>query len=291
MPCRFLWWMVLLNVSNTIFSSCLLSGTPGFNSLSSLLWMLWLTVGLSFWRFESLSLRFTQRVSLNTMLILSIRFPVLSPLLSSDQLGMIYLEAHSAKQVQKNGYGLVGVYPSCGIQLVPIEEMASFLQIKKQDLTWVCIRPGKYTGDLAQVTDIISFFLAFISVKFSLHHGSYFILPQILSHPPLAAISCNISFLLAFLSIILSFLQGSYFILPCFQGPSNGSSGEWSHDLLLKMGKCCCFQREIFKKSKKAGDLKILLANISTMGSLHSMIETDLGSCSAGLPFSFFFPF
>ena len=37
--------------------------------------------------------------------------------------------------------------------------MASVLQIKKQDLTvtpgsWVCIRPGKYTGDLAQVTDI-----------------------------------------------------------------------------------------------------------------------------------------
>ena len=37
--------------------------------------------------------------------------------------------------------------------------MASVLQIKKQDLTvtpgsWVRIRPGKYTGDLAQVTDI-----------------------------------------------------------------------------------------------------------------------------------------
>ena len=42
------------------------------------------------------------------------------------------------------------------------------------------------------------------------------------------------------------------------------------------------------KKEKKAGDLKILLANISTMGALHSMIETDFGSCSAGLPFSFF---
>ena len=37
--------------------------------------------------------------------------------------------------------------------------MASVLQIKMQDLTvtpgsWVRIRPGKYTGDLAQVTDI-----------------------------------------------------------------------------------------------------------------------------------------
>ena len=30
---------------------------------------------------------------------------------------------------------------------------------------------------------------------------------------------------------------GIYFILPCFQGPSNGSSGRWSHDLVAKMVK------------------------------------------------------
>lgn len=73
--------------------------------------------------------------------------------------GMIYVEARSAQQVNKACTGLVGVYPSRGIHLVPIEEMASLLQIKKQDLTvtpgsWVRIKRGKYQGDLAQVMDI-----------------------------------------------------------------------------------------------------------------------------------------
>ncbi|RDB17280.1 Transcription elongation factor SPT5 [Hypsizygus marmoreus] len=73
--------------------------------------------------------------------------------------GMIYVEARSAKQVSEACNGLVGVFPSRGITLVPIEEMASLLQIKKQDLTvmpgsWVRIKRGKYAGDLAQVVDI-----------------------------------------------------------------------------------------------------------------------------------------
>ncbi|OJA11585.1 hypothetical protein AZE42_01936 [Rhizopogon vesiculosus] len=73
--------------------------------------------------------------------------------------GMIYVEARSAQQVNQACKGLVGVYPSRGIALVPIEEMASLLQIKKQDLTvtpgsWVRIKRGKYQGDLAQVMDI-----------------------------------------------------------------------------------------------------------------------------------------
>ncbi|KAH7910380.1 hypothetical protein BJ138DRAFT_1114128 [Hygrophoropsis aurantiaca] len=73
--------------------------------------------------------------------------------------GMIYVEARSAQQVNMACKGLVGVYPSRGIILVPIEEMASLLQIKKQDLTvtpgsWVRIKRGKYQGDLAQVMDI-----------------------------------------------------------------------------------------------------------------------------------------
>ena len=73
--------------------------------------------------------------------------------------GMIYVEARSAKQVNDACNGLVGIYPSRGIILVPIEEMASLLQIKKQDLTvtpgsWVRVRRGKYQGDLAQVMDI-----------------------------------------------------------------------------------------------------------------------------------------
>ncbi|KZT26128.1 transcription elongation factor Spt5 [Neolentinus lepideus HHB14362 ss-1] len=73
--------------------------------------------------------------------------------------GMIYVEARSSKQVSEAINGLVGIFPSRGINLVPIEEMASLLQIKKQDLTvtpgsWVRIRRGKYQGDLAQVMDI-----------------------------------------------------------------------------------------------------------------------------------------
>ncbi|KII93202.1 hypothetical protein PLICRDRAFT_130771 [Plicaturopsis crispa FD-325 SS-3] len=73
--------------------------------------------------------------------------------------GMIYVEARSSQQVSQALQGLVGVYPSRGIALVPIDEMASLLQIKKQDLTvtpgsWVRMRRGKYAGDLAKVMDI-----------------------------------------------------------------------------------------------------------------------------------------
>ncbi|KAG6836124.1 hypothetical protein H0H93_011156, partial [Arthromyces matolae] len=73
--------------------------------------------------------------------------------------GMIYVEARSSKQVTEACNGLVGIFPSRGITLVPIEEMASLLQIKKRDLTvangaWVRIRRGKYAGDLAQVVDV-----------------------------------------------------------------------------------------------------------------------------------------
>lgn len=73
--------------------------------------------------------------------------------------GMIYVEARSAKQVNEACQGLVGIYPSRGIALVPIEEMASLLQIKKQEVTvtpgsWVRIKRGKYQGDLAQVLDV-----------------------------------------------------------------------------------------------------------------------------------------
>lgn len=72
--------------------------------------------------------------------------------------GMIYVEARSSQQVTQACHGLVGVYPSRGITLVPIEEMASLMQIKKQDLTvsvgsWVRFKRGKYQGDLAQVIE------------------------------------------------------------------------------------------------------------------------------------------
>lgn len=73
--------------------------------------------------------------------------------------GMIYVESRSSKQVMSACQGLVGIYPSRGVNLVPIDEMASLLQIKQQDLTvtpgsWVRIRRGRYQGDLAQVVDV-----------------------------------------------------------------------------------------------------------------------------------------
>ncbi|KAI0258579.1 hypothetical protein BC834DRAFT_64480 [Gloeopeniophorella convolvens] len=73
--------------------------------------------------------------------------------------GIIYVEARSQKQVSEACNGLVGIYPSRGITLVPIDEMASLLLIKKQETTvnpgnWVRIKRGKYQGDLAQVMDI-----------------------------------------------------------------------------------------------------------------------------------------
>ena len=73
--------------------------------------------------------------------------------------GMIYVEARSSQQVLQACHGLVGVYVSRGVHLVPIEEMASLLQIKKQEVnvtpgSWVRIRRGNYAGDLAQVMDI-----------------------------------------------------------------------------------------------------------------------------------------
>ena len=42
------------------------------------------------------------------------------------------------------------------------------------------------------------------------------------------------------------------------------------------------------KNKKKAGDEKNLSPNISTVRALEKIIETDLRSYSAGLPFSFF---
>lgn len=72
---------------------------------------------------------------------------------------MIYIEARNERQVSQAIAGLVGVYPSRGFILVPIEEMASLLKIKKIETnitpgTWVRIKRGKYAGDLAQVLDV-----------------------------------------------------------------------------------------------------------------------------------------
>ncbi|SJL10156.1 related to SPT5-transcription elongation protein [Armillaria ostoyae] len=73
--------------------------------------------------------------------------------------GMIYVEARSSKSVKDAVSGLNGAAQNVKVNLVPIEEMASLLQIRKKELTvtpgsWVRIRRGKYLGDLAQVVDV-----------------------------------------------------------------------------------------------------------------------------------------
>lgn len=73
--------------------------------------------------------------------------------------GIVYVEARSSQQVIHAINGLVGVFINRGTSLVPIEEMASLLQIKKREVainpgSWVRIKRGKYIGDLAQVIDL-----------------------------------------------------------------------------------------------------------------------------------------
>lgn len=73
--------------------------------------------------------------------------------------GMVYVEARYPQQVHQACNGLIGVYLSQGVDLVPIDEMTSLLKVKKPDLavtpgSWVRIRRGLYQHDLAQVVDI-----------------------------------------------------------------------------------------------------------------------------------------
>ena len=53
---------------------------------------------------------------------------------------------------------------------------------------WQLLHPLSHSATAA-VSWNISFFLAFISIKFSFHHGRYFILSWILFHSPLAVVS------------------------------------------------------------------------------------------------------
>lgn len=73
--------------------------------------------------------------------------------------GSIYVEARYPQQVQQSCSGLVGVHFSSGIDLVPVNEMASLLTLKQASPpvtpgSWVRIRRGTYHHDLAQVVDV-----------------------------------------------------------------------------------------------------------------------------------------
>lgn len=73
--------------------------------------------------------------------------------------GVVYVEARHSQHVQQACTGLVSVYLTRGIHLVPVGESSSLLTVKKLDLavapeSWVRIRRGNYEQDLAQVVDI-----------------------------------------------------------------------------------------------------------------------------------------
>jgi len=72
--------------------------------------------------------------------------------------GYIYIESRSKAAVIQACANLVGIYRRDPI-LVPINEMAPLLQLKKKETpllpgAWVRLKRGKYQGDLAQVVDI-----------------------------------------------------------------------------------------------------------------------------------------
>jgi transcription elongation factor SPT5 len=85
--------------------------------------------------------------------------------------GMIFVEARQSAAVTAAMTGIVGVFLIRGINLVPIEEMAPLLKIKKRDINlqpgmWVRMKRGKYAGDLAQVLDIDQITSGVVGIKF-----------------------------------------------------------------------------------------------------------------------------
>lgn len=97
--------------------------------------------------------------------------PVISVFYRDSLPGLIYLEARQSADVNSALQGIVGVYLSRGIQLVPIEEMAPLLRIKKKEINltpgmWVRLKRGKHTGDLAQIIDVDQLTSGVVGVKF-----------------------------------------------------------------------------------------------------------------------------
>jgi transcription elongation factor SPT5 len=84
---------------------------------------------------------------------------------------MIFVEARQAASVNQAVAGIVGVFISRGVTLVPIEEMAPLLKLKQKDVNirpdmWVRLKRGKYAGDLAQVIDVDQITSGVVAVKF-----------------------------------------------------------------------------------------------------------------------------
>ncbi|WWC98489.1 transcription elongation factor SPT5 [Kwoniella sp. B9012] len=107
---------------------------------------------------------FSQQYSANPIEVISVFF--------RDSLqGMIFLEARQSAAVSAAIAGIVGIFPSRGVSLVPIEEMAPLLKIKKKDVNltpgmWIRMKRGKHTGDLAQVVDTDQITSGVVGIKF-----------------------------------------------------------------------------------------------------------------------------
>ncbi|WWC65232.1 transcription elongation factor SPT5 [Kwoniella dejecticola CBS 10117] len=107
---------------------------------------------------------FSQQYSANPIEVISVFF--------RDSLtGMIFLEARQSAAVSAAISGIVGIFASKGVSLVPIEEMAPLLKIKKKDVNlapgmWIRMKRGKHTGDLAQVVDTDQITSGVVGIKF-----------------------------------------------------------------------------------------------------------------------------
>lgn len=84
---------------------------------------------------------------------------------------MIFIEARQSASVSAAVNGIVGIFMSKGVNLVPIEEMAPLLKMKKKDVNltpgmWVRMKRGKHAGDLAQVVDVDQITSGVVGIKF-----------------------------------------------------------------------------------------------------------------------------
>lgn len=85
--------------------------------------------------------------------------------------GSIFIEAKQAASVTQTIHGIMGVFMGTPPSLIPLDEMAPLLKIKKKDVQlnpgmWVRFKRGKYTGDLAQVVDVDQITSGIAGVKF-----------------------------------------------------------------------------------------------------------------------------
>lgn len=85
--------------------------------------------------------------------------------------GSIFVEAKQAAHVSQAIHGVMGVFMGTPPALVPVEEMAPLLKIKKKDVQlnpgmWVRFKRGKHTGDLAQVVDVDQITSGVAGIKF-----------------------------------------------------------------------------------------------------------------------------